>query len=319
MFARKINSPLFFVHIPKAAGTSFRASLMSAVKGSALLDYGAHSENTSPLINKFIYGPQAENRAAIANLLAQKKFRLLCGHVGIAKYRGVVSIDRVATFLRHPKDQVVSHYQHHKALLGYLGTLEEFAADKRFSNIQTRYLSGCKIESIGFSGLTERYDESLMLFNSIFNLKVKNISLNKTSTTIECSGREKAIIEANNQKDIALYRLVESRFEQQIDFLNQGLPWVSGWVSCNIQEGQKENVISAQVWQVGSREPVEIDVQYENGESHRCTANQYSMAAASIGAPNAGYVGVSHVIGKGMKLRSVVVADTGQLLPLYYV
>lgn len=315
MFSGKNNASLFFIHIPKTAGTSFRTALTKSVKGKALLDYGAHSKNTSSLVNKYIYGADPESRGAIADALAHKKFGLLSGHVGFAKYRGVVSIDRVATFLRHPEDQVLSHYQHHKTLLGYQGTLETFAADKRFSNIQTRYLSGCKIEALGFIGLTERYDESLVLFNAIFNLKVKNVLLNKTSTTIECSESEKTVIEVNNQKDLALYRLVESRFEQQQVCLKQGLPWTSGWVSCNTKEG----IISAQVWQAGSLEPVDVDVHYGNGEPHRCTANQHSAVAVSMGAPNAGYVGVRHVIGKGMKVSSVVVANTGQILPLYYV
>jgi len=109
MFLVKSDSPIFFVHIPKTAGTSFRTALMKAFKGKALLDYGPASESTSKEVREHIYGNSPQSRAAIAQLLVGKKFGLLIGHVGFAKYRNVVPIDRVVTFIRRPQDQVWSH------------------------------------------------------------------------------------------------------------------------------------------------------------------------------------------------------------------
>jgi hypothetical protein len=315
MFSRKTALPLFFVHIPKTAGTSFRQALMGAIKGKSLLDYGAESKTTSKEVKKFIYSNLPQNRAAIAQLLADGKFDLLTGHVGFAKYRGVVPIDRVVTFLRRPEDQVWSHYQHHCELLNYQGSLEEFATDKRFSNMQSRHLSGCKVEALGFVGLTERFDESIVLFNALFDWTLDNLSLNRRSNAKTCSETERSIIVKSNQQDIALYKQVESRFEQQMHFLTEGLTWTDGWVSCNTSDG----ILSAQVWQAGTVNPVDIEVHYDDDEVHHCVANQHSAVAASVGAPNAGYVGVRHSLRKGKQVSTVTVKNTGQTLPVYLV
>ena len=315
MFFKKAALPLFFIHIPKTAGTSFREALMGAVKGKSLLDYGAESKTTSKEVKNLIYSGLPQNRAAIAQLLAEGKFELLAGHVGFAKYRGVVPIDRVVTFLRRPEEQVWSHYQHHCELLNYQGSLEEFATDKRFSNIQSRYLSGCKVEALGFVGLTERFDESILLFNALYDWKLDNLSLNKRSSVGTCSEIERSIIAESNQQDTALYNQIESRFEQQMNFLAKDLPWTGGWVSCNASDG----ILSAHVWQAGTVNPVDIEVHYDDGKVFRCTANQHSAVAASVGAPNVAYVGVRHNLMKGKQVSAVTVKDTGQTLPVYLV
>jgi hypothetical protein len=314
MFFIKSDSPIFFVHIPKTAGTSFRTALMRAVKGKTLLDYGPASESTSKEVKEHIYGNNPQNRAAIAQLLVGKKFGLLSGHAGFAKYRSVVPIDRVVTFLRRPQDQVWSHYRHHVEHLGYQNSLANFAKDKRFSNIQSRYLSGCKIEALGFVGLTEQFDQSIELFNAIFNLKLDNLSLNQQSSNKPYSPEEEKAVVANNQQDMGLYRQFEAVFSERVEFFKRGLTWTSGWVNCNYLDG----ILSAQVWVVESVNPVVLEIQYEDSTICEVIANQHSPIATAMGAPNFGYVGVRHRIKAGQKIRSIIAKETGQKIRIYY-
>jgi len=188
---------VFFLHIPKTAGTSFANALKSAFP----------EEHTIQ--------PSQINDARKQNPIVFTEADLLCGHHTHAVYsrRLLKQPGIVLTFLRNPIEHFISTFFHlqYDATFGYTirltedksaaeefheaikdATLEEFLAHPMshlFTNFQTRYLvSGLSSDytdlsdeallpiaqkmmlDLPFFGITERFDDSMVLLDSVLDL-----------------------------------------------------------------------------------------------------------------------------------------------------
>lgn len=98
------------------------------------------------------------------------------GHFLAAKYKNIPG-GRFCTWLRDPVERVVSRY--YQELAGdispsseqFPSSLEEFVKIEKFQNIYARYLQNMPLTEFDFVGITEDYDESLILFSKIFSIK----------------------------------------------------------------------------------------------------------------------------------------------------
>lgn len=155
-----IAGPWLFCHIPKTAGTSFRAGLEAVLTPEELLrDYGPKSEATSPELK--------EKLNALGN---GEQWRFLCGHFPLDRYGERFSAARIATFVRRPLQQLVSHYEHHRRHMGFAGSLIDFAGRQGGAGVQTQMLRGVPVQLLGFVGVTEQMAESLDVFNAVSGL-----------------------------------------------------------------------------------------------------------------------------------------------------
>lgn len=168
--------PLFFVHIPKTAGTSFREAALRAWGESAVLnDYG-DSVHTSDAVARLLHHQQ--DHAAFANYMAAHRIRMFCGHTPARRYAALFEPERIITFVRDPVARVVSHYHTAVRYQNYAESLETFCHQDDFINLQSIYLRDQKLDSLGFVGITENYTESLFWLNQQHRWLLKPLTRN---------------------------------------------------------------------------------------------------------------------------------------------
>lgn len=170
---------LISVHLPKTAGTSFKASLAMHFGDRYRDDYG----------DQVISQSQHERFGAAASagqLIAQQGLDgidCVHGHFLPLKYQSL-DITRSLTFvtwMREPVARLLSHYDywresydketaapHHRQVIEEGWTLERFCLSEKFRNIYTQYLWSFPLERFAFIGITEHYNEDMQEFSGRF-------------------------------------------------------------------------------------------------------------------------------------------------------
>ncbi len=217
-----------FVHIPKTAGTSLRQVFI---------------QNESKI--HYLYDrDQWRKDIADPNF---KKPNVLYGHFEYGFTADAGTNQRYCTFLRDPEKRVISHYKHilrspgelHRQIASEVNGLSDFCNYPYARNLQTRLVSGIRdvdefhkdpkkgleiakknIESFHCFGLTERFDESLILYSEAFNwfklpIPQQNTSPEKQSG-LEVTEADKRAISNSNIYDAELYAFASELFEKRM-------------------------------------------------------------------------------------------------------
>ncbi|MFL2536550.1 MAG: sulfotransferase family 2 domain-containing protein [Candidatus Azotimanducaceae bacterium] len=220
-----------FIHIPKTAGTTLRFLFRSAFSAN-------HCDARLPLHRrkKNIKWLHARDMRIIK--LAYPKLMSISGH-NVCSFTDLdQSIDDIQYFtvLRDPVQRFISSFNHKyrrdiDALT--LETLEKFIQNPANHNVQTRWLCGeenadvaiqAAKEQLGFVGLTEQFDESLVLLKQWINSPSFNINYvtrrkapKKAALPYLEDARIYQMILDVNQEDIKLYNYVKDElFPQQV-------------------------------------------------------------------------------------------------------
>lgn len=220
---------LFFFHIPKTAGQSFRkAALEYFGEEKCFLLYGEDSKTTTKSINNIYYKQkvttQQQKYFLIDKLIQKENIQFYSSHAS-SHFLPSFDIKNAIVFLRDPIDRIVSHYNYaiHKG--HFKGTFEVFIEDPMYQNMQSSLLSDIDINKIGFIGLTEEYTLSLKLFNKTFHLKFKEYKKNKMPFFRKRTKKEKLNplilekIKSLNKEDIELYEKAIVIFNERLSKL----------------------------------------------------------------------------------------------------
>ncbi len=242
----KLDETLFFLHIPKCAGTTLTKEIIKRkFKPHELIIF--YNEGTEVLIEKLKGMPQKE----------QEKIKCIAGHFafGIHNYYTARPFTYI-TLLRNPIERVISHYYYvlrkkdhylHKTVLEKNLNLEEYVESKlsvELNNGQTRILAGidwgaefgkcppAMLEQAKKNlqkhftavGISEKFSDFLQLLHDklgwvIPKYKSKNISKNRLKIEDIDKGTL-AVIEKYNRLDLELYRYGNTLFNSS--FQNQG-------------------------------------------------------------------------------------------------
>lgn len=197
-----LPTTLFFVHIPKTAGTSFRKACSRFFGDAAIqCDYGPKQPQTSQAVLDWVYDDT--DFFEFAQRLEQTHCRLISGHVNLDRFVALVGLMNTLSFVRDPIERVISHFEHRRLYADYDGTLDEFMALPANRNLQSRLLAAAPLEAIGFVGVTERYEESLALINEAYGLRLPVLTTNchperkdRGSYAIDAEARQR-ILELN--------------------------------------------------------------------------------------------------------------------------
>lgn len=266
--------PIIYLHIPKTAGTSFRLSAEQYFGPDQVLnDYGEKSPSTSADIRDAVYS----NSDITALRKAGLKKNFLTGHFLLAKYREIFPDSPVVTFFRDPVDRVISEYIHFSSHYNFEGSLKEFYSKPHFQNRQSHAMSGALPTDLAFFGITEKYSESLELFNQRFgtSFPMARLNIGRYSGGTKDLASEEDIeqIRLLNQKDIELYQYALEKFEEQSAELQ--FPMRTPRRYCGILGGINEEEIYGWMVDRESDQPAEIAVAVNGEIRHQQQASVY--------------------------------------------
>ncbi len=213
------------VHIPKTAGRSFQHDLAQTFGDRLLADYGDWPELTTPEAT-------AHNERRREAMLAEAgsiadRYDAIHGHFTARKYANAFPVTALVTFVRDPYQHALSSYEQavrlvdvphpgHRRFKETRMTLLDFI--EAFPDHQSAYLGGTPLEELAMIGLTERYAQSVALFESIFGIAMprakvrRNVNPAKYGTAYEISPDVRRAVERHRAEDIALYRRARERF-----------------------------------------------------------------------------------------------------------
>ncbi len=303
---------LFFVHIPKTAGSSFRG----AFEKSAITykDYGNNSKSTTKEVQEIVY--DKKDFYALKSKINQHQTVWLTGHVPLAKYVNFVPVTNTISFVRKPLEQVLSHYNHYIKHHGFKGDLNAFL-DKSFAkNLQSKFLDFMPLSLIGCLGITEYYDDSLLLINAQFglNLPIIKVNVNKTkiftADFLDAELNDKFV--KNNQRDIAMYEEAKFLHLQRVKLSQEKKPWTYASAAIN-----QHKVLHGCAFLHKSGQAVSLVVHVNDQYFKTIIANAFYGILMKVNFPRDRYIGFSVPLPKDITSEDVIdvyVEDTGQKL-----
>ena len=223
--------PDIFIHIPRTGGTTLTTTLRWVYGPWA--SYRDNPERPE-YIDEFITKMRKEVSAP----------RLVAGHVHYGVHRHLDDPARYFTLLRHPLRQYISRFNFLK--FGYPNSYESMSltdfcrSDDPWSrpNDQVRFISGEDpaqdpkailekaqdhlLNKIDVFGITERYDESILLFRRRLGWSrppfyIISLSNKERPTLEELSSKELEAVKERNQLDMELYQFAKRHFEDALE------------------------------------------------------------------------------------------------------
>jgi hypothetical protein len=230
---------VIFMHLHRTGGTTF-LKLLDNIYDTAET-YTINGKRFRESFDEFCQLPEER----------RKKYRLIKGHLFWGLHRFCPNETTYITLLRHPIEKVISQYYWHLRPeciypIPPNMTLEEFLESGRFistDNGMTRFIAGKDREDVEYGkcsqemldlaknnlqryflafGLTEYYDESLILFKKMLGWRQfpfyqkKNVHHKKPANS-ELSNREKEILVRYNHYDIELFEYARQLFENRVN------------------------------------------------------------------------------------------------------
>ena len=245
------NDLVAFVHIPKTAGTTLNSILnhqYSPAETHEIMMRGMSLILPRPrIIPKPLISFSKIRRLKAA--LAGHTVRLIRGHFDMSLSKHLPSNTQFFTLLRDPVERAISHFYHYRRAttdpihpLAMRSTLIEWVSASgvvEMDNGQTRRLAGemnvpCGrvtlqmldrakanlAKNFAVIGLTERFDESLILLHRQFGWPLQrvrdlNIGENRPQRT-DLSKETRKILDDCNHFDLDLYQFASDLFEQAV-------------------------------------------------------------------------------------------------------
>lgn len=243
---KNIDFPIIFTHIPRTGGTTFQEILKNNFPLSQQFNFKVNESGTTQESLALFHKMTTEDR---------EKFTFLTGHINFGIHEYYNNPCTYITLIRNPVSRIVSYYhliladkRHflHDTIIKNRMTLNELLISRistEFNNAQVRQLSGetgkCNESTLEKAienlekfypvfGLTERYNESMVLLSKYFDFPfpyylLLNEGKNKQISKITEEAKE--VIYETNSLDIKLYKYATNRFQNLIDL--QGADFVS--------------------------------------------------------------------------------------------
>jgi hypothetical protein len=216
-----------FVHIRKTAGTTVRQIIRRQYP----------RDQTRMIRNYFV---EPERSFDVARSLAARPpegLRAVHGHILFWPDLPWVAGTRFFAFLRDPIERTISHYYWLRERSPHFAkSLEDALKHGRIhDNLQTRVIAGAmpfvateetleqalaNLDRLAAIGLTERFDESLVLLTRVFGWQPMaytpaNVTANRPPRE-EFGPETLAVVEQYNSLDLELYRTAKARFAREV-------------------------------------------------------------------------------------------------------
>ncbi|MEW5838762.1 MAG: hypothetical protein AB1717_08015 [Pseudomonadota bacterium] len=282
---------------------------------ACVFDYGSGNPDTSDLVQALVYGQQ--DLFALERKLSRSGARFFGGHVLAKRYAPLFASRQMTTFVRHPRDQFISHFQHKVRHHGYQGDMSSLLESAAGPALQSGMLSAVPIEAMGFVGVTERYEESLRVFNTLYAIDMPSMNLNCNPERPQGGGY---VLPEACQKpfdrlarvDLALHEQANRLLDRHLEALSAGYAFVHGAV----------NTLSALsldgfAFYRESVRPVQVQLLVNGNPQATMAATHDRPALRALNVPRNGFVGFHFQLKGALKEGDHVlvrVRDTGQVL-----
>jgi len=223
---------IFFIHIPKTAGTSMRLMLYDIFEQESILP------NLQDIKGNGGGYPQFDKLLGLINTHQKEHIKLVMGHYPFLPNALFFCPPQIFTFLRQPIARAISNLFHLKKYKAahYKATLTEvFEANQRqMRNAQVRYLAGAihkkdldkndlnvalyNMKQCHFVGITEKFEESVKILEQLNGWKFPErvqANVNYTDNTKEVPADLMDKIVEANQLDVELYKQALFLFEEK--------------------------------------------------------------------------------------------------------
>jgi len=217
------------LHVPKAAGNSFRQLLQIEFGERLMLDYGDWAGFNVPEAMERCKVRTLGMRGRRDELL--EKYDMIHGHFVADKYLGLFPTEDFVAFFRDPYQQAVSHYcfllrnpqrdhleekMFHEAKM----TLHDYLRWDAFRDHQSQYLGRVCIDDLAMVGLSEEFYRSVDLFNSNFGWELRgksflNVNPDTEGTEYKIDHDVRKAVEKYRAADVELYRRAKEIFARQ--------------------------------------------------------------------------------------------------------
>lgn len=282
---------LFFVHIPKTAGTSFRLGAEQLfTKPYIVYDYGKGSAETSDIVQNHLYSSPVDFWKFGQACLRQET-AMVGGHVNAGRFVSLFGVGQTLTFLREPLQRMMSEYQHFVRHNHYKGTFKDFYSRPVMLNRQSKILHNVDLESIGFVGLTERYAESLKVLNAHFGIDIPQREDNRGKKSVEAvheiPAEDEAEFKRLNKQDIALYQRAVDLFDARERCFQAGKPWAHA----RLVEASVQRVAGWAWWAEQGDDPVQVEIWVNAEYVDTVSAVELRPGLCRLRPARGGYIG----------------------------
>jgi hypothetical protein len=217
------------LHVPKAAGNSFRELLQTDFGQRMMPDYGDWAGFNVPAAIERCRIRTLKMRCRRDELL--QKYDVIHGHFVADKYLGLFPCQKFVAFFRDPYQQALSHYyfllrnpqrEHleEKMFHDAKMTLHDYLSWNAFRDHQLKYLGSVSIDDFAMVGLSEEFCRGVELFNSRFGRNLQGDSFLNVNPDhqgapyrIDCDVRK--AVEKFRPGDVELYRRAKEIFARQ--------------------------------------------------------------------------------------------------------
>jgi len=240
-----------FLHIPKTAGTTLNSVLSREFTPDECYEIMMRGMAwilpKQPIIRRSLISFSKVLRLRTA-VRTQRRLRLVRGHFDLSIAKHLPADTRFFTLLRDPVERAISHYYHYRRRtidrlhpLAMRTTLKEWVSAcgiVEMDNGQTRRLAGemnlacgrvtpamleramSRLAKFAVVGITERFDESLVLLQRAFGWRVRpglpeNVGENRPAR-IDVGEEALRTIERCSRFDLELYRFASGLFETRV-------------------------------------------------------------------------------------------------------
>lgn len=250
-------SALFLVQIPHSAGTTLRlAACRHWGSNHIVSDHGSGNRHTSSVVEELVYLEQDHHQ--FKEYLERENISLLTSSLPLNGLRRIFPASNLVTFVREPVERLIKAYQQtHTGKFNNTDFLK-FCQKPENQNTQSRYLKELPLELYGFVGISERYSESLEMFNTAFNCELSelgsspeatgsadlattkpNSSVRKTKSNRSeqpalvavLSNKTLKAVQDLNQKDLEIYKTANDLFETRLQTYQANASYIHGKVS----------------------------------------------------------------------------------------
>ncbi len=232
---------IIFLHIPKTGGGT-----LAPVIQRQFSDHEVQTIDVTPSVEQSIREfrelPQEE----------RGKIRCVTGHASFGLHKDLLGDTEYVTLVRDPVERIISNYYYirrtpghrsYDSVVGQEMSLREFVesgVNAQVENGMTRSISGDSYtqpdrttlkqaksnlrEHFGVVGITERFDESLVVMKRRYGWKrvgyVKRNVTRSRPTKEDIEDETHHLIESKNQLDLELYEYGVSLFEEKLEMVD---------------------------------------------------------------------------------------------------